>query len=88
MLEGFVESDCQSFSFSPRFYPGSYGSMTAFRQTLVAAQGGGFSYRFDRLPDSRVMYTAANQLSAWSLLYHIPGVPHKPAVGSFHSWQH
>lgn len=41
------------------------------------AQVGRFSYRFDRLPNRRVMYTAANQLSAWSLLYHIPGVPHK-----------
>jgi len=64
--------------------------MTAYRQTLangsfvdnpIAAQVGGFSYRFNRLPDRRVMYTVANQLSAWSLLYHMPGVPHKQRGG-------
>lgn len=63
--------------------------MLAYRETLangsfvdnpIAAQVGGFSYRFERLPDGKVMYTA-NQLSAWSLVYHIPGVPHKERGG-------
>lgn len=90
MREDFVKLGCQSSSLNPNFDPGSYDSMVAFRETLangsfvnnpIAAQVGGFSYRFDRLPDRRVMYTAANQLSAWSLLYHIPGVPHKERGG-------
>lgn len=91
MRDDFVKLGCESSSLNPNFYPGSYDSEVAYQETLgngsfadnpVAAQVGGFSYRFDRLPDGRVTYTVANQLSAWSLLYHIPGVPHKPRGGA------
>ena len=90
MRDRFVKLGCQSSSLNPNLYPGSYDSMVAYRETLangsfvnnpVASQVGGFSYRFDRLPDGRVMYTAANQLSAYSLLYHMPGIPHKGRGG-------
>ncbi|HEX9984084.1 MAG TPA: RHS repeat-associated core domain-containing protein [Thermoanaerobaculia bacterium] len=90
MRDDFVQGGCQDSSLTP-FYPGSYDHAVAYRETIangsfvnnpIAAQVGGFSYRFDRLGDGRVMYTVANQLSAWSLLYHINGVPHKERGGA------